>query len=167
MKLFESNPFNLIEFGTRRRRSFEWQEEVISNLNNFRLTHTNWKYIAGTSNVYFSHKYMLPVIGTMAHEWLCAGQALFHPLDSQKKMLEIWNKDFNGSLGIALSDTLGTKKFISDFCGALAKAYDGVRHDSGDPIEWLEKILSMYNSCGINAKTKKVVFSDSLSIQKA
>jgi nicotinate phosphoribosyltransferase len=160
IELLKDYPINLIDFGTRRRRSKDIQRKVISVL-------TKVPGFAGTSNVSFAKEFGIPAIGTMAHEWICAGQALFHPLDSQKKMLEIWQQEFNGRFGIALSDTLGTSKFVKDFSGALAMSYAGVRQDSGNPLEWLDSILKMYADIGVDPRTKTAVFSDGLTITAA
>lgn len=155
--------FNFSEFGTRRRYSFEWHETVIQRLvkelpNNF----------TGTSNVYFAKKYNLVPIGTMAHEYLQACQALGPRLrDSQKYALEIWVQEYRGDLGIALTDVVGIEAFLNDFDLYFCKLFDGVRHDSGDPFEWGEKMLSHYKKMKIDAKTKSFVFSDGLDVFKS
>lgn len=155
--------FNFSEFGTRRRYSFEWHETVIQRLvkalpNNF----------TGTSNVYFAKKYNLVPIGTMAHEYLQACQALGPRLrDSQKYALETWVQEYRGDLGIALTDVVGIEAFLNDFDLYFCKLFDGVRHDSGDPFEWGEKMLSHYQKMKIDAKTKSFVFSDGLDVFKS
>ena len=121
----------------------------------------------GTSNVSLAHQLALKPFGTMAHEFLQAGQALAHPLDSQKFMLEQWMQEYRGDLGIALSDIFGFDAFLRDFDRLFSKAYDGCRHDSGDPFAWGEKLLAHYESLGIDPKTKTAVFSDGLDIPKA
>jgi len=158
--LLKESGLPLIDFGTRRRFSEDWHEEVVAKLSEEGL-------LRGTSNVELAMHYDIKPIGTMAHEWISAGQAFFHPLDSQKKMLSIWTKEFNGNLGIALSDTLGTSKFVKDFRGELSKVYDGVRHDSGEPDIWTQAMLDMYDRQGIYPASKTIVFSDSLTVEKA
>ncbi len=151
-------PLRIMEFGTRRRYSQIWQEEIVNTLKD---------KLIGTSNVYLAHKFNLKPFGTMAHEFLQAGQALTHPLDSQKFMLEAWMQAYRGDLGIALSDIFGFDKFLEDFDLLFTKAYDGCRHDSGDPASWGEKLLAHYEKWGVDARSKTAVFSDGLDIPKA
>lgn len=155
-------PLRIMEFGTRRRYSGAWQREVVETLKE-RIGES----LVGTSNVSLAHQLALKPFGTMAHEFLQAGQALAHPLDSQKFMLEQWMQEYRGDLGIALSDIFGFDAFLRDFDRLFSKAYDGCRHDSGDPFAWGEKLLAHYESLGIDPKTKTAVFSDGLDIDKA
>jgi len=150
------------DFGTRRRWSSEWHEHVVTELK----THCPEKFV-GTSNVYLAKKLRLTPIGTMAHEWLQAGQALTSIKDSQRFMLNAWVKEYRGDLGIALSDVVGIDAFLRDFDLYLAKLYDGVRHDSGDPFTFGAKVILHYNALKIDPKTKTLVFSDSLDLPKA
>ena len=162
----ESNfGFKFSEFGTRRRFSFKWQDEVVNTL----LEKAPNTCFVGTSNVYFAKKYNILAIGTNAHEYYQVGQALENVrlAESQKFMLQSWVNEYRGDLGIALSDTLGTEKFLKDFDLYFAKLYDGLRHDSGDPIKWGETIIKHYKSLRIDPKTKTLLFSDSLDFDKA
>lgn len=155
--------FKFSDFGTRRRFSRDWQEEVIKTLKS-----EVPENFTGTSNVYFAMKYNLVPIGTMAHEYLQACQALGPRLrDSQKYALEVWVQEYRGDLGIALTDVIGLDAFLSDFDLYFCKLFDGVRHDSGNPYEWGEKILTHYQKMKIDAKTKQFVFSDGLDVPKA
>lgn len=155
--------FRFSDFGTRRRFSFEWQNKVIAKLKqelpiNF----------TGTSNVYFAWKHGLTPIGTMAHEYLQACQALGPRLrDSQTFALNTWVQEFRGDLGIALTDVVGIDAFLRDFDLYFCKLFDGVRHDSGDTYEWTDKILAHYKKMRINAKEKSLVYSDGLNFPKA
>lgn len=151
------------EFGTRRRFSREWHEEVIKHLAKFPPN-----MFMGTSNVLFAMRYKLKPIGTMAHEFIQCGQAVgVRLIDSQKRMLQAWVDEYRGDLGYALTDTLGIDAFLKDFDLYFAKLYDGVRQDSGNPFEWARKMLDHYSKLGINSKDKYFVFSDSLDIPLA
>jgi nicotinate phosphoribosyltransferase len=151
------------DFGTRRRFSHYWQQEVISN-----LMHAAPGTFSGTSNVFFAKHYGITPIGTMAHEWIQCGQAIgVRLIDSQKRMLQAWVDEYRGDLGYALSDTLGTDAFLRDFDQYFAKLYDGVRQDSGDPIKWGHRMIEHYENMKVDPKTKALIFSDSLDFTKA
>ncbi|MDX1932020.1 MAG: nicotinate phosphoribosyltransferase [Capsulimonadales bacterium] len=152
-------PLRIIEFGTRRRYSREWQTVVVETLKTRAARH-----LIGTSNVALAMRYDLKPFGTMAHEWLQAGQAYTHPADSQKFALEAWMQEYRGDLGIALSDVITMDAFLRDFDLLFARAYDGARHDSGDPFAWGEKLIAHYERLGIDPRTRTAVFSDSLDI---
>lgn len=155
--------FRFSDFGTRRRFSFAWQDHVIG-----RLKKEVPNSFTGTSNVYFAWKHGLTPIGTMAHEYLQACQALGPRLrDSQTFALNTWVNEFRGDLGIALTDVVGMDAFLRDFDLFFCKLFDGVRHDSGDPYEWTDKILAHYKKMRINAKEKSLVYSDGLNFPKA
>ena len=149
----------IFDFGTRRAFTQHWLEYVVQTL-------SDNKVITGTSNVYLAKKYGITPIGTFAHEWICAFQGFDYCSlqDSQTKALQTWADEYRGDLGIALSDTLGTEKFLTDFDPYFAKLYDGCRHDSGDPIEWGDTIIKHYESMRIDPKSKMLVFSDGLDI---
>lgn len=159
----DTSEFKFTDFGTRRRFSKKWQDEVVKFCakelsNNFK----------GTSNLYLAKKYNLVPIGTMAHEFLQACQALGPRLvDSQKYALETWTQEYRGRLGIALTDVVGMDAFLNDFDLFFAKLFDGLRHDSGDPIVWGEKAIEHYNKLKIDPMTKFLIFSDALTINKA
>ena len=151
------------DYGTRRRFSRDWHEEVILGLreelgDNF----------AGTSNVLFAMRHAVTPLGTMAHEYLQACQALGPRLrDSQTFGFEVWAREYRGDLGIALSDTYGMQAFFRDFDLYFCKLFDGARHDSGDPFEWGEKLIAHYESLRIDPRTKTLIFSDSLNVPLA
>ena len=152
----------LIEFGTRRRYSGEWQDTVIGYLQE----HLNPKLL-GTSNIGAAMRFGLKPYGTMAHEFLQACQALVALPDFQKFAFDTWMHEYRGDLGIALSDVVGMDAFLRDFDKLFCRAYDGARHDSGDPVEWGEKLIAHYQKMGVDPATKAAVFSDSLDIPKA
>lgn len=155
-------PFLVSDFGTRRRYSAAWQEQVIERLM------TVPEIFRGTSNVYFAKQFGITPIGTMAHEFLQAFQALDVRLRNfQKAALEAWVQEYRGDLGIALTDVVGMDAFLRDFDLYFAKLFDGLRHDSGDPYEWGEKAYAHYQQLKINPKTKMLNFSDGLTLQKA
>jgi nicotinate phosphoribosyltransferase len=157
------NTYRLTEFGTRRRFSKKWQEIVITELKR-QIPHC----FPGTSNVLFAKNLNLIPFGTMAHEYLQAHQALGPRLiDSQKQALESWVKEYRGDLGIALTDVIGMQAFLRDFDLYFAKLFDGIRHDSGDPLKWAHMALEHYQQLRIDPKTKKFIFSDALSIERS
>lgn len=155
-------PYVFFDFGTRRRTCREWHEEVILT-----LAREVPQFFKGTSNVDMARRHHLVPIGTMAHEYLQAHQALGYRLrDFQKMALENWVKEYRGDLGIALTDVIGMDSFLSDFDLYFAKLFDGLRHDSGDPIEWGEKALAHYHKLHIDPATKMLTFSDGLDLPK-
>lgn len=154
--------FHFADFGTRRRASRTWQEEVLTTLKS-QLP----KYFSGTSNLDLARRHQLLPIGTMAHEWFQAWQAVTRLADAQKAALEGWVREYRGRLGIALTDCYSMDSFIRDFSDPyFGKLYDGLRHDSGSPINWGEKAIAMYQQMGIDPRTKTLVFSDSLTFEK-
>ncbi len=151
------------DFGTRRRFSKNWQEEVAT-----RLKESLPQNFRGSSNVFLAKKLGIRPIGTMAHEWLMAGQALGPRLAySQRFMLEHWAQEYRGDLGIALSDVVGFDAFLDDFDMYFAKLFDGCRHDSGEPFEWGDKLIEHYRNMKIDPRTRSAVFSDGLTFEKA
>lgn len=157
------NPFEFFDFGVRRRFSRDWQREVVST-----LKREVPQYFKGTSNVLLARDLGLVPIGTMAHEYLQTFQALGVRLrDFQKAALEDWVQEYRGDLGIALTDVVGMDAFLADFDLYFAKLFDGLRHDSGDPLEWGEKALAHYAKLRIDAQTKRLVFSDGLDLPRA
>ena len=155
--------FRIADYGTRRRFSRAWQEEVVRSLK----AGLGSKFV-GTSNVDLARRAGLTPLGTMAHEYLQACQAVGPRLvDSQRFAFDVWAQEYRGDLGIALSDVAGMDAFLRDFDLYFCKLFDGVRHDSGDPFEWGEKLLEHYRRMRVEARTKTMVFSDSLTIPLA
>ena len=154
--------FAFADFGTRRRASKAWQEEVLTT-----LKEKVPAYLSGTSNIYFAKKLNLMPIGTMAHEWFQGWQAITRLADAQKAALEGWVREYRGRLGIALTDCYSMDSFVRDFSDPyFGKLYDGLRHDSGSPFDWGEKAIAMYRQMGIDPLTKTLVFSDGLTFQR-
>jgi nicotinate phosphoribosyltransferase len=155
--------FKFAEFGTRRRASYSWQEEVLKY-----LIDNCGRNLVGSSNVHFAMKLGIKPIGTMAHEFFQAHQQLGPRLvDSQKVALQCWADEYRGELGIALSDTMGFDKFLKDFDRFFSLLFNGCRHDSGDPVEWTEKLIAHYKEMRIDPKTKSAVYSDGLTLESA
>ena len=156
-------PFIVADFGTRRRFNKDWQAHVVDTLHKAQP-----KIVSGTSNVYLAKKLGMTPIGTMAHEFMQAFQALDVRLrDSQKAALEAWVHEYRGDLGIALTDVVGMDAFLRDFDLYFAKLFDGLRHDSGDPYAWGDKAIAHYKKLKIDPRTKILTFSDGLDLNKA
>ena len=155
--------FPFAEFGCRRRLSREWEDEAVRRLA------TETKNCIGTSNVYLAMKHHLTPIGTYAHEFV----QMYQGIDSiplaytNHYALEDWYDEYRGDNGTALTDTITTDLFLRDFNRAMVNNFTGVRHDSGDPYEWGEKIIAHYQKYGVDPKTKLLLFSDSLDFDKA
>jgi nicotinate phosphoribosyltransferase len=158
----EVSDCKIADYGTRRRFSKQWHEEVI-----LKLKEGLGEQFTGTSNVHYAMKHGLRPLGTMAHEYLQACQALGPRLrDSQVFGFEMWAKEYRGDLGIALSDVYGMKAFLNDFDMYFCKLFDGARHDSGDPFDWGERLIRHYEENRCDPRTKVLVFSDALDIPK-
>jgi nicotinate phosphoribosyltransferase len=155
--------FKISDFGTRRRFSLGWQEEVLQT-----LKREVPEYLAGTSNVWFAMRNNITPLGTMAHEYMQACQALGPRLrDSQTFAFDKWAQEYRGDLGIALSDTYGMDAFLRDFDMYFCKLFDGARHDSGDPLEWGERMIAHYARNRVDPRTKQLIFSDQLDFPLA
>lgn len=160
---------NFSEFGLRRRLSAEAQELAVKKLCGSSKEFKGSNCV-GTSNVYLAKKYGVTPVGTMAHEWImCVGQGnhKHNPAYSNWYAMDAWTKEYGILNGIALTDAITTDCFLKDFQLTYATLFSGVRHDSGDPYEWGDKMIAHYESLGINPKTKQLLFSDSLDFEKA
>ncbi len=155
--------FKFAEFGCRRRLSREWEEEAVRRL----VTET--KNCIGTSNVFLAMKYNVTPIGTYAHEFV----QMYQGIDSiplaftNYYAMKDWYNEYDGDNGTALTDTVTTDLFLLDFNRSMVNNYTGVRHDSGDPYAWGEKIIQHYKKYGVDPKTKLLLFSDSLDFDRA
>lgn len=161
-KFFRERGIKFADFGTRRRYSFFHHDEVLEGLGS-----SAEDCLVGTSNVYFSKLMKMTPIGTVAHEWFSFHAAKYGFGSANKVGLENWVKVYQGDLGIALTDTFTTKDFFRVFNKKYAKLFDGVRHDSGDPIEFMHKTVDHYKKLGIDPRSKTIVFSDGLNPEKA
>ena len=156
----------IADYGTRRRFSLEWQREVLQTLQADLGTGPDGQ-LTGTSNVLFAMELGMRPMGTMAHEYLQACQALGPRLrDSQVFGFEKWAQEYRGDLGIALSDVYGMNAFLRDFDMYFCKLFDGARHDSGDPFQWGERMIEHYAANRCDPRTKTIIFSDGLTIPR-
>lgn len=149
------------EFGTRRRHSYQVHKLVTETLKEF-----GGNNYVGTSNVHLAMQTNVKPIGTHAHEWFMYHGARFGVKIANGISLDRWVNVYHGDLGIALSDTYTTDVFFTQFNKKLAKLFDGVRHDSGDPLEFAEKTIAHYQRMGINPLHKTIIFSDGLNLKK-
>jgi nicotinate phosphoribosyltransferase len=155
--------FRFSDFGTRRRFSKAWQHELIQTLQSDVPVH-----FQGTSNVWCAKAYGLRPVGTMAHEFLQAAQVLAPSIEaSQKFALKTWAKEYPNQLGVALTDVFSMDIFLKDFDENLAHHFEGLRQDSGDPSEWARKAIAHYKKLNIDPHTKRLVFSNGLTFEKA
>lgn len=155
------------EFGLRRRLSAQAQEMAVSMLSTSDIGASKF---VGTSNVYLAKKYGITPVGTMAHEWImCVGQGnhKHNPAYSNWYALDAWVKEYGILNGTALTDAITTDCFLKDFQLTYATLFSGVRHDSGDPMEWGDKMIAHYEELGIDPKSKMLLFSDSLDFERA
>ncbi|MCF8579828.1 nicotinate phosphoribosyltransferase [Enterobacter ludwigii] len=153
--------FRLMDFGTRRRFSRDVQEAIVK-----RLQQEPW--FVGTSNYDLARRLNLTPMGTQAHEWFQAHQQISPDLaNSQRAALAAWLEEYPNQLGIALTDCITMDAFLRDFGPEFAERYQGLRHDSGDPVEWGEKAIAHYEKLGIDPMSKVLVFSDNLDLPKA
>ena len=161
----------IADYGTRRRFSRAWHEEVLRVLCARMGTDDRGNggagQLAGTSNVLYAMQLGLTPLGTMAHEYLQACQSLGPRLrDTQVFGFEMWAKEYRGDLGIALSDVYGMNAFLRDFDLYFCKLFDGARHDSGDPFAWGERLLQHYRNHRVDPLTKTLIFSDALTVPR-
>ncbi|VYU64885.1 nicotinate phosphoribosyltransferase [Metakosakonia massiliensis] len=153
--------FRLMDFGTRRRFSRDVQFAIVE-----RLKQEPW--FIGTSNYDLARRLSLTPMGTQAHEWFQAHQQISPDLaTSQRAALAAWLDEYPDRLGIALTDCITMDAFLRDFGPVFAQRYQGLRHDSGDPVEWGEKAIAHYEKLGIDPLSKTLIFSDNLDLNKA
>ncbi|MFL5811814.1 MAG: nicotinate phosphoribosyltransferase [Flavisolibacter sp.] len=160
IEAYDNMNVTIAEFGTRRRHSFEVHELVVQTLKKF------GKSFVGTSNVHLARTNATKPIGTHAHEWFMFHAAKYGFKMANTMALEHWIDVYRGELGIALSDTFTTAEFYEIFDKKFARLFDGVRHDSGDPLEFADKTIEHYQRLGIDPLSKTIIFSDALNIDK-
>lgn len=154
--------FRLMDFGTRRRFSRAVQQAIVTTLK------SDFPYLVGTSNYDLARRLDLAPVGTQAHEWFQAHQQISPVLaNSQRAALQAWLDEYPAQLGIALTDCITMDAFLRDFGPDFAGRYQGLRHDSGDPLEWGEKAIAHFEKLDIDPMSKTLVFSDNLDLDKA
>ena len=158
MEAYKALDIKIAEFGSRRRHSYRVQEMVVETLQKY----GGANYI-GTSNVRLAMDYNVIPIGTHAHEWFMFHAAYFGYKMANRVGLDNWVNVYRGDLGIALSDTFTTDVFIHSFDKKFAKLFDGVRHDSGDPLVFADKMIAHYRRYNIDPLSKTIIFSDTLT----
>ena len=151
----------IADFGTRRRHSYEVQKITVQALKEW----GDGSFI-GTSNVHLAMICNTKPIGTHAHEWFMFHAAKYGYKMANELALENWVHTYRGDLGIALSDTYTTEVFFLAFDKKFSKLFDGVRHDSGDPLEFADKTIAHYQHYGIDPLSKTIIFSDGLDYEK-
>ncbi|WP_456268035.1 nicotinate phosphoribosyltransferase [Kushneria sp. AK178] len=151
----------IAEFGTRRRHSYDVHDLVVGTLKRY-----GGSTFTGTSNVHMAHRHGVKPLGTHAHEWFMFHAARFGFKMANTLALEHWVEVYRGDLGIALSDTFTTQVFFESFDKMFAKLFDGIRHDSGDPIEFAKATIDHYEHYGIDPRSKTIIFSDALDTHK-
>ncbi|MDX5976861.1 nicotinate phosphoribosyltransferase [Vreelandella alkaliphila] len=161
IELYRRLGLKIAEFGTRRRFSFEVHDRVVEA-----LRHYGGEAFSGTSNVLLAMRHDVKPIGTHAHEWFMFHGARFGFKMANSLALEHWVDVYRGDLGIALTDTFTSSAFFDSFDKKFAKLFDGVRHDSGDPIEFASQTIAHYERLGINPLSKTIIFSDALTPEK-
>lgn len=154
--------FRLMDFGTRRRFSHDVQLAIVSTLKQ------DFPWLVGSSNYEVARQLGIAPVGTQAHEWFQAHQQISPVLaNSQRAALQAWLEEYPDQLGIALTDCITMDAFLRDFGRGFATAYQGLRHDSGDPFEWGEKAIAHYQQLELDPQSKTLVFSDNLDLDKA
>ena len=148
------------EFGTRRRFSYNVQDEVVSAIKEGSI------YCTGTSNCYLAMKYEMPMMGTHPHEWFMFHGAMYGYKQANYMALENWVNVYDGDLGIALSDTYTSEVFMKNLSRKQAKLFDGVRCDSGDEFKFINSMIARYKELGVDPTTKTIVFSNALDFDK-
>jgi len=162
IELFNMHNIDYVDMGTRRRYSYDIQDELVKQMAKAKIEDFTSGF-TGTSNVHFAMKYDIKPIGTQAHEWFMVHAAKYGFKMANHMAMENWTDIYRGDLGIALPDTLTSEVFFKSFDKKFAKLYDGVRHDSGDPIKFGHKVLLHYKKLGIDPRSKTIVFSDGLN----
>ena len=154
------------DFGLRRRLSFDAEDVAVKAFIDASKQVSTGKFV-GTSNVYLAMKHDVTPIGTMAHEWIAGIAGMFGPQEANNIAMDMWQKTYIGSLGIFLYDTFGFKAFADNFSEHFARVFAGLRIDSGDELEQVQKIQQKYKELGVDYRTKQIIFSNALDTDRA
>ena len=149
-------------FGMRRRFSAAI-EDLVTKL----LKEHSGENFFGTSNVYFAYKHGLRVSGTHPHEWIQFHGAMFGYKMANYMAMEDWINVYDGDLGTVLTDTYTTDVFMRNFSKKHAMLFTSLRHDSGDPLQFTEKVIARYRELRVDPTIKYIIFSDSLDPERA
>ncbi len=161
VEISNRNQMPFSEFGTRRRFSFEVQDKVVAYLKKYAL------YCTGSSNCHLAMKYNMLPMGTHPHEWFMFHGAQFGYKHANYMALENWVNVYDGDLGTALSDTYTSDSFLNNFSRKQAKLFDGVRCDSGNEYDFVDRLIARYKELGIDPSNKTIIFSNALDFEKA
>lgn len=157
------------EFGTRRRRSYHTQDLVISSILKAAAKFPGVGKVSGTSNMLFAKKYNIAPVGTIAHEWFMGVAALTGYDDANIRALRLWEETYHDTLLVALTDTFSTQVFFKEFSQDRERVvkWQGLRHDSGDPLAFAPAARAMYESVDVDYRKKSIIYSDSITLEKA
>ena len=149
-------------FGMRRRFSAAIEDRVTELLKEHAAG-----YLFGTSNVYYAYKHGLRVSGTHPHEWIQFHGAMFGYKMANYMAMEDWINVYDGDLGTVLTDTYTTDVFMRNFSKKHAMLFTSLRHDSGDPLQFTEKVIARYRELRVDPTIKYIIFSDGLNPERA
>ena len=149
-------------FGMRRRFSAAIEDRVTELLKEHAAG-----YLFGTSNVYYAYKHGLRVSGTHPHEWIQFHGAMFGYKMANYMAMEDWINVYDGDLGTVLTDTYTTDVFMRNFSKKHAMLFTSLRHDSGDPLQFTEKVIARYRELRVDPTIKYIIFSDGLDPERA
>ncbi len=155
------------DFGTRRRASFKAEDVAVGTMKRCQESRQWPGRFVGTSNVYLAMVHDVLPVGTMAHEFICAIGGMYGPQMANHMAMECWRKTFRGALGTFLYDSYGWDIFSLNFSEDFANLFKGLRIDSGNNKEQLDRIVKKYKSLGIDPRTKQIIFSNALDVDTA
>jgi nicotinate phosphoribosyltransferase len=163
-RLRKIEDLRIVDFGTRRRHGFLWQDWCVQA-----MQEGLGAKFTGTSNCKIAMMRDIEAIGTNAHELPMVYSALADTDEELRqapyKVLADWHEEHDGNLRIMLPDTYGTEGFLKNAPDWLA-GWTGIRIDSGDPAKGAETAIRWWQDRGEDPKQKLVIFSDGLDVEK-